>query len=44
MEILVLMLPTAVLLAASFVGAFLWASTNGQYEDLEGPPRRILND
>ncbi|MFM7199163.1 MAG: cbb3-type cytochrome oxidase assembly protein CcoS [Myxococcota bacterium] len=44
MEILYLMLPTAVLLGAAFVGAFLWASRRGQFDDLETPAIRILFD
>lgn len=44
MEIVYLMLPTALALGAAFVGAFLWASRRGQFEDMETPAIRILFD
>lgn len=42
MEIISLMLPTALLLGAAFVTAFIWASRRGQFDDLETPALRIL--
>lgn len=42
MNIVFLMLPIALLLGLAFLGAFLWAASRGQYEDLETPAQRIL--
>jgi len=44
MEILYLLIPIAVVLAALIVWALLWAIKTGQYDDLEGPAHRILMD
>ncbi|WII73654.1 cbb3-type cytochrome oxidase assembly protein CcoS [Bdellovibrio sp. 22V] len=42
MNILVLMIPMAILLGVGFVSAFLWATSKGQFDDLETPAHRIL--
>jgi len=42
MEIIVILLPLAILLGATFVGAFIWAAKKGQYDDLETPKFRML--
>ncbi len=44
MNILVLMIPMALLLGFGFVAAFMWASHRGQFDDLETPAHRILKD
>ncbi len=44
MEILYMLVPLAVVLAAVAVGAFVLSVKSGQYEDLEGPGHRILMD
>lgn len=44
MNILVLMIPMALLLGIGFVAAFLWATSKGQFDDLETPAHRILID
>jgi len=44
MEVLYLLIPIAVLLAAGIVWALLWAVRSGQFDDLEGPAHRILMD
>lgn len=44
MNILVLMIPMALLLGIGFVSAFLWATSKGQFDDLETPAHRILLD
>ena len=44
LEILYLLVPLAVVLAALIVWAFLWAVRAGQFDDLEGPAHRILMD
>lgn len=42
MEIIVVLLPLALLLGATFIGAFIWSARKGQYDDLETPRFRIL--
>lgn len=42
MEIIIVLLPLAILLGAFFVGAFIWATRKGQYDDLETPRFRML--
>lgn len=44
MEIVSLLVFLAMSLALLFVFAFIWASRNGQFEDLETPAYRILID
>jgi len=44
MNILILMIPIAILLSGGFVFAFLWATSRGQFDDLETPAHRILNE
>lgn len=45
MDIVFLLLPLAILLAAAFLYGFLWANHTGQLDDLETPAHRaILED
>jgi cbb3-type cytochrome oxidase maturation protein len=44
MEIVYLLVPIALLIAALVVWLFFWAIRSGQFEDLEGPAHRILMD
>ncbi len=44
MNVLILMLPLAITLGAGFLIAFLAAMSDGQFDDLETPAHRILND
>ncbi|WP_413288140.1 cbb3-type cytochrome oxidase assembly protein CcoS [Bdellovibrio sp. HCB337] len=44
MSILVLMIPMALLLGFGFLMAFLWATNQGQFDDVETPAHRILQD
>jgi cbb3-type cytochrome oxidase maturation protein len=44
MNILVLLVPVALLMGAAGLGAFLWSLKSGQYEDLEGAANRIMLD
>ncbi len=44
MDILFLLIPIAMLLAGLIVGVFFWAVQSGQFDDLEGPAQRILED
>jgi cbb3-type cytochrome oxidase maturation protein len=42
MEVIFIVLPLAIILAGVAVAAFLWAVRRGQYDDLDGPPCRVL--
>lgn len=42
MSILFILLPIALLLGFSFLGAFAWFAHEGQFDDLETPAHRIL--
>ena len=44
MSILYFLIPVALLLATAFVVGFFWAVQKGQYDDLDSPPQRMLND
>lgn len=44
MNSLVVLVPVAVALAAVFLFLFLKAVKDGQFDDLDDPPRRILKD
>ncbi len=44
MNVLVYLLPAALVLGLLGLVAFLWALRSGQYEDLEGAAERILFD
>jgi len=44
MNILMVMVPIAIMLAAVAVYAFAWAIRTGQYEDTETPAMRMLWD
>lgn len=44
MEIIIVLLPLALILGAVFLGFFLWAVTRGQYDDVETPKFRMLLD
>ncbi|MBI3556275.1 MAG: cbb3-type cytochrome oxidase assembly protein CcoS [Deltaproteobacteria bacterium] len=44
MNIIVVLLPLALLLALIFVVAFIWAAGRGQYDDLETPAHKMLLD
>lgn len=43
MNILVLMIPISLLLGVGFIGAFVWAARQDQFDDLDTPAHRILN-
>jgi cbb3-type cytochrome oxidase maturation protein len=42
MEVLIVLLPLALLLGLIFVLAFIWSARQGQYDDLETPRFRML--
>ena len=44
MNAIVFLLPVAVLLGVVFLVLFLRAVRDGQFDDLDDPPRRILRD
>jgi len=44
MDVIYGLIPAMILLALVSVGVFFWASRSGQYDDMEGPAHRILND
>lgn len=44
MNVLIYLIPIALILGLVGLGAFVWSLKSGQYEDLDGAARRILND
>ena len=44
MDILLFLIPVALLLGAIGLAAFFWCLRNDQYEDLDGAAHRILID
>ncbi len=44
MNILLILIPAALLLGLLGLAGFLWALKSGQFEDLEGASERILID
>ncbi|MGZ5279107.1 MAG: cbb3-type cytochrome oxidase assembly protein CcoS [Pseudobdellovibrionaceae bacterium] len=44
MNILLMMIPMALLLGGSFVVAFVWANSQGQFDDTVTPAHRMLED
>lgn len=44
MEVIVILLPLAIILALLFIGAFMWVTLRGQYDDLDTPKFKILLD
>ena len=44
MDIIFLLIPLALALAALVIWGFFWAVRRGQFEDLEGPGHSILMD
>ena len=44
MEVLIYLVPMALLLGLSGLGAFMWSIKNGQYDDVQGAAVRVLSD
>lgn len=44
MSVIFLVLPLALLIVAAGVAAFVWATRRGQYDDLETPAIRAVQD
>jgi cbb3-type cytochrome oxidase maturation protein len=42
MSVIFLLIPLSVVIAACFLGAFIWAVRSGQYEDTVTPSWRVL--
>ena len=44
MDVIYALLPAMIMLALVSVVVFFWAARAGQYDDMEGPAHRILDD
>lgn len=44
MIVIFLLIPLSIVIAACFLGAFIWAVRSGQYEDTCTPSMRLLMD
>ncbi len=44
MEVIYLLIPLSLLFLGLAVGVFFWAVKHDQFEDMDGPARRILKD
>ncbi|HYL30523.1 MAG TPA: cbb3-type cytochrome oxidase assembly protein CcoS [Gemmatimonadales bacterium] len=44
MRAVLFLLPVALVLGGVFAGLFLYAARQGQFDDLDDPPERILRD
>jgi len=44
MSVIYIVLPIALVIAAIAVAAFVWAARSGQFDDLDTPAVRMLND
>ena len=44
MNVLVYLVPMALLLGLTGLAAFLWSLSSGQYDDVEGAALRMLSD
>lgn len=44
MSVLFIVLPLALVIAAGAVMAFVWATRDGQFDDLDTPGVRLLHD
>jgi cbb3-type cytochrome oxidase maturation protein len=42
MTVIFMVLPLALLFSGAAVAAFLWSAKNGQLDDLDTPPLRVL--
>ena len=44
MSILLILIPVSLVVAALFLGAFIWSVRSGQFDDTETPALRVLAD
>ncbi len=42
MEVVIMLIPLALLLAGFFIGSFIWMTKKGQYDDLDTPAMKML--
>ncbi|MCI0534139.1 MAG: cbb3-type cytochrome oxidase assembly protein CcoS [Verrucomicrobiales bacterium] len=42
MSVIFILIPLSIVIAACFLGAFIWAVRSGQYEDMCTPAMRVL--
>lgn len=42
MEVIIVLVPIALLLGLGFLVIFIWATKSGQYDDLDTPSVRVL--
>ena len=44
MSVIFIVLPLALIIVAVAVAAFVWAARRGQFDDLDTPGMRVVND
>ncbi|MDH3233189.1 MAG: cbb3-type cytochrome oxidase assembly protein CcoS [Alphaproteobacteria bacterium] len=44
MDVLIYLIPLAIVFGGIGLGAFLWALKSGQFDDMDGAAERILHD
>lgn len=44
MDVLIYLVPMALLLGLTGLAAFMWSLKNGQYDDVQGAAVRVLSD
>jgi len=44
MEVLIYLVPMALLLGLTGLASFMWSLKNGQYDDVQGAAVRVLSD
>ncbi|MBI1190511.1 MAG: cbb3-type cytochrome oxidase assembly protein CcoS [Tepidisphaera sp.] len=44
MSVLYIAVPLAVVIAGAFLAGFIWSVRRGQYDDVETPAHRMLDD
>ena len=44
MSVIYIVMPLALVIVAAAVGAFVWAARRGQFDDMDTPSVRMVND
>lgn len=44
MSVIYVLLPVALVFGGVWVAAFVWSVRDGQLDEIDGPPQRMLND
>lgn len=44
MKVLFVVIPLALIIVGAAVASFIWAARGGQFDDLDTPAQRMLND